>query len=145
LLDFKTKEELQFTHHRHLELLGYDPTKLFTKFIISRPKDNIININLANEDIFSISMNEESRIGFAYFKTILEKKILKAFLPCSRSLLKPIESLMELVHMVWEFWTFKARWLLNINFFLERSIQECTLHIHLMKLEIMMSSIGQKI
>jgi hypothetical protein len=36
LLDLKTKEELQFTHHRHLESLGHDLTKLFTKFIISR-------------------------------------------------------------------------------------------------------------
>jgi N12 class adenine-specific DNA methylase len=89
LLDLKTKKELQFTHHRHLESLGHDPTKLFTKFIISRPKYNIININLENKDAFSISLNEESRIDFAYLKTILEKKILK-----------PIQSLMELVHMV---------------------------------------------
>jgi hypothetical protein len=51
---------------------------------------------------------------------------------------------MELVHMVWEVWIFKARWLLNIYFFLERSIQQSTLDIHLMKLEVVMSSIGQK-
>jgi hypothetical protein len=49
--DLKTKEELQFTHHRHLKPLGHDPTKLFTKLIISRTKDNIININLTNKDI----------------------------------------------------------------------------------------------
>jgi hypothetical protein len=48
-------------------------------------------------------LNEESRIGFAYLKTVLEKEILKAFIPCSRSLLKPIERLMELIHMVGEF------------------------------------------
>jgi hypothetical protein len=41
---------------------------------------------LTNKDIFSISLNEESRIGFAHLKTILEKKILKAFIPCSRCL-----------------------------------------------------------
>jgi hypothetical protein len=35
--------------------------------------------------------------------------------------------------------------LINIHFFLERSIQECTLDVHLMKLEVMMSSIGQRI
>jgi hypothetical protein len=103
LLDLKTKEELQFTHHRHLESLGHDPTKLFTKFIISRPKYDIININLANEDIFSIPLNEYGRIDFAYLKAVLEKKIVKAFIPCSRSLLKPIEHLMKLVHMVWKF------------------------------------------
>jgi hypothetical protein len=144
LPDLKPKEELQFTHRRHLKSLGHDPTKLFTKFIISRTKDNIININLANKNIFSICLNEESRIGFAYLKTVLKKKFLKAFIPCSRSLLKPVERLMELVHMVWEVWIFKARWLLNIYFFLERFIQESTLDIHLMKLEVMMSIIGQK-
>jgi hypothetical protein len=72
LLDLKTKEELQFTHHGHIKPLGHDPTKLFTKFIISRTKYNIININLANKDTFSISLNEESRIGFAYLKTVLD-------------------------------------------------------------------------
>jgi hypothetical protein len=80
LLDLKTKEELQFTHHGHLKPLGHDPTKFFTKLIISRPKDDIININLTHEDIFSISLNEESIVGFAYFKTVLEKKILKEFI-----------------------------------------------------------------
>jgi hypothetical protein len=77
-------------------------------------------------------LNEESRIGFAYLKTVIEKKILKAFIPCSRSLLKPVERHMELVHMVGEFWIFEAWWLLYIYFFLERSIQESTLDIHLM-------------
>jgi hypothetical protein len=89
---------------------------------------------LAYKDIISISLNEKSRIGFAYLKTVLEKKILKAFISCSMSLLEPIERLMDLVHMVGEVWIFKARWLINIHFFLERSIQECTLDVHLMKL-----------
>jgi hypothetical protein len=105
-------------------------------------------------------LNEESRIGFAFLKVVLEKKILKAFIPCSRSLLEPIEHLMGLVHMVGEVWIFEARWLINIYFFFERSIQKCTLDVHskctldvhskctldvhLMKLEVMMSSIGQK-
>jgi hypothetical protein len=104
----------------------------------------VINIDLAYKHIISISLNEESRIGFACLKTILEKKILKAFIPCSRSLLEPIERLMEQVNMVGEAWIFKARWLINIYFFLERSIQECTLDVHLLKLEVMMSSIGLK-
>jgi hypothetical protein len=99
---------------------------------------------LINKDIFSNSLNEVSRISFAYLKTVLEKKFLKALIPCSRSLLEPIERLMELVHMVGEVWIFKAWWLPNINFFLERSIQEHAIHIHLMKLEVMMSSVGQK-
>jgi hypothetical protein len=35
LLDLKTKEELQFTHHGHLKPLGHHPTKPFLKFIVS--------------------------------------------------------------------------------------------------------------
>ena len=53
LLDLKTKEELQFTHHGHLESLDRDPTKLFIKLFISRNKDNVININLTNKKIFT--------------------------------------------------------------------------------------------
>jgi hypothetical protein len=30
LLDLKSKEILQIPHHRHLEFLYHDPTKLFT-------------------------------------------------------------------------------------------------------------------
>jgi hypothetical protein len=30
LLDLKSKEILQLPHHRHLEFLNHDPTKLFT-------------------------------------------------------------------------------------------------------------------
>jgi hypothetical protein len=30
LLDLESKEILQFPHHRHLEFLYHDPTKLFT-------------------------------------------------------------------------------------------------------------------
>jgi hypothetical protein len=31
LLDLKSKEILQLPHHRHLEFLYHNPTKLFTK------------------------------------------------------------------------------------------------------------------
>jgi hypothetical protein len=38
LLDLKSKEILQLPHHRHLEFLYHDPTKLFTRGLVSRPK-----------------------------------------------------------------------------------------------------------
>jgi hypothetical protein len=38
---------------------------------------------------------------------------------------------------------FKAGRLLNIDFFLDWSIEEGTFHIHLVKLEAMVSSIGK--
>jgi hypothetical protein len=31
LLDLKSKKILQLPHHRHLEFLNHDPTKLFTR------------------------------------------------------------------------------------------------------------------
>jgi len=65
-------------------------------------------IYLANKNILIKFVSKESRNGFAHYKAVLEKKIIKTFIPCSRSLLKPIENLKELVHMVWKFWIFKA-------------------------------------
>jgi hypothetical protein len=46
LLNLKAKKEYEFTHHRHFKPFYHDLAKLITKGFISRPKDNIININL---------------------------------------------------------------------------------------------------
>jgi hypothetical protein len=58
-------------------------------------------------------------------------------------LVKHIERLMEFVNMVRTFFIFKAWRLFHIDFLFDRSIQEGTLDVHLIKLEIMMSSIGK--
>ena len=60
-------------------------------------------------------MSKESRIGFAHYKAVLEKKFPKAFIPCPSSLLKPIERLMELEHVVEMLGVFKTRGLLYID------------------------------
>jgi hypothetical protein len=73
------------------------------------------SIYLANKNILIKFVSKESRIGFAHYKVVLEKKILKSFIPYSRSLLKPIERLMKLVHMIWKSWIFKARWLFFVH------------------------------
>ena len=52
--------------------------------------------------------SEEGRIGFAYFKSLIEKNILKAFIPYSRSLLKPIECRMEFEDVVGVLEVFKS-------------------------------------
>jgi hypothetical protein len=72
----KSKEILQLPHHRHLEFLYHDPTKLFTRGLISRPKNNIININLTYKQVFSNCFSEESRINFTNFEAISDKKSL---------------------------------------------------------------------
>jgi hypothetical protein len=47
---------------------------------------------------------------------------------------------MEFVDMIRALGIFKTRWLLNIYFFGEWSIEKCTLDIHLIELEVMMGS-----
>ena len=68
-------------------------------------------------------MSEKGRVGFAYFKVMFKQEFLKAFIPCSWCLFKPIEHLLEFVDVVRELMTFKARWLLNIDKFLNRAIE----------------------
>jgi hypothetical protein len=51
LIDLKIKKEVELSHHRHLKPSSHDLTKLIIKGLISRTKNNIININLAYKDI----------------------------------------------------------------------------------------------
>ena len=111
LLDLKPEEERQFTHHRHLKPLCHNPTKFFTKSLISTTKYYVIDIYLAHKYIILNLSCEESSVGFAYFKALLEQEILKAFIPCSWCLLKPIERLLEFIDKVGELGIFKPRWL----------------------------------
>jgi hypothetical protein len=99
--------------------------------MVNTTKYYVIDIYLAHKYIFIDFVSKEGRIGFAYFKALLEQKFLKAFIPYSWYLLKPIERLLEFVDMFGELGIFKTRWLLNIYKFLYRTIEECTLDIHL--------------
>jgi hypothetical protein len=76
-------------------------------------------------------------------KLIFNKKIPKAFITYSWSLFEPMKRLMVFVYMVRIFFIFKARRLFHINFLLDKSVQEDTLDVHLIKLKIMVSSIGK--
>jgi hypothetical protein len=93
LLDLKSKEILQLPHHRHLEFLYHNPTKFFTRWLVSRPKYNIININLAYKQLFNNCFSEESRVSFCNFEAISDKKVSQAFILCSWGLLEPIKRL----------------------------------------------------
>jgi hypothetical protein len=123
--------------------LNHDPTKLFTSRFVSRPKYDIININLAYKQIFCNSFSKESRIDFTDFEAISDKEILQAFIPCSWGLLDPIKRLWEFINMIRVLTIFKAERLLNIDLFFDWSIQESTFHVHLIKLKTMVSSIGK--
>jgi hypothetical protein len=109
LLDLKSEEELQLTHHGHLKSLCHDPTKLFTKNMVSTTKYYVIDIYLAYKYIFINFASKEGRIGIAYFKALLQQEFLKAFISFSWCLLKPIERLLEFVDMVGELGIFKTQ------------------------------------
>jgi hypothetical protein len=143
LLDLESKEVLQLRHHRHLEFLYHNSTKLFTRWLVSRPKYNIVNINLVDKQVFSNCFSEESRVSFSNFEAISDKKVSRAFIPCSWGLLEPIKRLWELINMVRVLTIFNVRRLLNIDLFLDRAIEEGTFHIHLIELKAMVSSIGK--
>ena len=51
LLDLKSMEELQLSHHGHLEPICHNPTKFLTESHISTTKYYVIDIYLANKDI----------------------------------------------------------------------------------------------
>jgi hypothetical protein len=142
LLDLKYKKECENTHHGHIKPIRHYFAKLITKGFVSRTKYNIINLDLEYKQIFTHFFSEESRVGLTNPKTIFNKKVPKAFTPCSWCLLKPIEHLMEFIDMVKISFTFKAGWLLHIHFF-DWTIQESALDIHLINLKTMVSSIGK--
>jgi hypothetical protein len=58
-------------------------------------------------------------------------------------LLEPIKRLRELIDMIRILTVFKDGRLLNIDLFLDWSIEEGTFHVHLKELKAMVSSIGQ--
>jgi hypothetical protein len=100
LLHLEPKELGQLAHHRHLELLCHYPAKLLTRLLISRTKYYVININLAYKEITITSLCKKSWIGFPNLESISNYEISKAFIPCSWGLLKSIERLRELIHVV---------------------------------------------
>jgi hypothetical protein len=58
-------------------------------------------------------------------------------------LLEPIKRLIEFIDMVRVLTILNTERLLNIDLLLDWSIKEGTLHVHLIKLEAMVSSIGK--
>ena len=68
--------------------------------MISTTKYYVIDIYLAHKYIFANFVSEKGMIGFAYFKVLFKQEFLKALIPCSWCLLKPVERLLELVDMV---------------------------------------------
>jgi hypothetical protein len=131
LLHLEPKEVGQLAHHRHLELLCHHPAKLLTRFLISRTKYYVIDINLANKEITITCLCEKSGIDFPNLESIRNKEVSKAFIPCSWGLLKSIERLRELVHVVGIPVILKAKGLFHVYLLLDWPIEESALYVHL--------------
>jgi hypothetical protein len=130
LLDLEAHQILQLPYHGHLKFPDQNPTKLFTRYFVSRPEYNIINIDLAYKQIIVNSFGKGSMLYFSNFEGICNNKIFQAFISCSQCLLKSIEYPFELIHMRVIFIIFKDMWLLSIHFFFDWPIEESIFYVH---------------
>jgi hypothetical protein len=122
LVHLKSKEVVQLAHHRSLELLHHYPPKLLTGLLISRTKYYVIDIYLANKKITITSLVNRVGSAFPTLKALAIRKSLRHALPCSWGLLKSIERLRELIHVVGIPLILKARGLFHIYLLLDWSI-----------------------
>jgi hypothetical protein len=138
----ESKKVSLLPHNGHLKFLSRNPAKPFTRLLISRTKYYVINIYLAYKQITISSLSKKSWISFFDHESIRKNEVSKVFIPCSWGLLKSIERLRELVHMVRVPVILKARGLFHIHLLLDWPIEDNALHVHLKKLKGKVSTIG---
>ena len=66
------------------------------------------------------------------YKTICFDQLIKVYIPTSICLHQSIDGSLELAHFVSTFRIDKTFWLHHIQFFLKKSIKECSFDIHLL-------------
>jgi hypothetical protein len=98
---------------------------------------------LAYKQITITILSKKSRISFSDLESIGNEKISKAFIPCSWSLLKPIERLREFINMVGIPVILEAMGLFHIHLLLDWFVEKGALYVHLKLLKRMVSIIGQ--
>jgi hypothetical protein len=86
LLDLKSKEESQLSHHAHFEFPAHHIRKLGNKCMRGATKYDVINIYLDKKKINATMKSKESFINCPHFKTILKQKGFQSFIPGSGSL-----------------------------------------------------------
>ena len=105
------------------------------------PKNNIININLANEDFPVHFLGEECCVNFPYLEALLNEEVPKPLILSSRSLFETIESLGQPVDMLGVPRVFKTVGLLSIDKLISVTILKSTFYIHLKQFNVMARSI----
>ena len=64
-MNLQSKEVSQLSNHAHLELGLHEFWEAISKFLLSLPKDDIINIDLSNYQLAIFPFYEESLISFS--------------------------------------------------------------------------------
>ena len=64
-MNLQSKEVIQLSNHAHLELGLHEFGKIVSKFILCRPKDNIINIDLSNNQLLIFPFDKECLISLS--------------------------------------------------------------------------------
>ncbi len=80
--------------------------------------------------IFSLKL--KVRIGFTPSESQLHQVAIDPLILCSGCLLQPIESLLQPAYMRFSIINLKFFGLLHVDLFFDRTMQECSLDIHLM-------------
>ena len=91
LMNLKTKEELQLTHHGHLILLLHHVSKLITVSFVSAAKDNVIHVYLAQKQFTIICLRGECGIERSRFEAFALQEVFDHIIPCARSLFEAIQ------------------------------------------------------
>ena len=129
----------KFTYHAYFKHLFHF---ICSKKIISRAKNNIININLSYNKVILILPNEKSSISISSLESIPYEIRSQSIISSSRSLFKTIQYSFQFVDITRPMRIHKSFGLLYIHFFLQHPIQESTFDIHLIQLEIQVTSNG---
>src|SRR6185295_18347688 len=106
---------------------------------------NIIHVNLNQQEISATPEEKQSLIYRSHDKPLLKQKGSQPRIPGSRGLFQTIQSLLKLEDPVWKLRTLKARGLLHIDLLLYKPVQEGTLYIHLVQLELLRTAKAKKI
>ena len=69
-MDLQSKEVIQLSNHAYLELGLHKLRELMSKFILSRPENDIINIDLSNYQLAIFLFDKESLISLSSCETM---------------------------------------------------------------------------
>jgi hypothetical protein len=81
--------------------------------------------------MITLILDEQGSISLPSRKTFSQKIYGQSLIPCSRRLLKTIQSFLQLVDMIRMMRILKPFWLFYIYFFLKYAIQNDIFYIHL--------------